>query len=66
MRSLNSILQFISDEDEENQPSPFKTPSPCKIKKENVHQRRDETPVRASLAAKLAASKLEEENKKGI
>ncbi|WAR11465.1 CDC6-like protein, partial [Mya arenaria] len=50
--------------DDENQPV-FNTPSPCKkIKNQDENlspQRRDETPVRGSLAAKLAAAKLSDE-----
>lgn len=60
-------MYFIPDEGDENHPcSPFKTPSPSKKKREEkqVIQRQGETPVRASLAAKLAAAKLEDENKR--
>ncbi|XP_052815584.1 cell division control protein 6 homolog [Mya arenaria] len=50
--------------DDENQPV-FNTPSPSKkIKNQDENlspQRRDETPVRGSLAAKLAAAKLSDE-----
>ena len=61
-----SLLNVFLDENEENQPSPFKTPSPCKKKKDiDSFQLRGETPVRASLAAKLATARLEDDIEKG-
>lgn len=55
---------YIADEEAENEVPLFKTPSPCKKKKDSgpEPQRLDETPIRASLAAKLAGAKLEDEN----
>ena len=55
---------FIVDDDTENCPV-FTTPSPSKKKKDKCPSpvRRDETPIRASLAAKLATVKVTDEQK---
>jgi len=54
---------YVADENQENAPV-FTTPSPSKKKKSHeseVIARRDETPVRGSLAAKLAQARLSDD-----
>ena len=63
--NLFFIKNIVTDEDHIPQ---ITTPSPSKKKKENqpVIQRRDETPIRASLAMKLAATKISDINVKPV